>query len=410
MHRSTQWLQAGTGLLLACSLCFAQDQVDKQQQIAEHSRKAQEYLHQKRPELALPELQAIVALDPANTDAVANIGVLLFFKGDCANAVPSLRTANAQRSGLWRVQFLLAVCEGRLGDHAAARTDFESAFPHLEDPKLILEAGTALIDIYESADDLDKAAQIVKTLRTDNPTNVPLLYEAYRLHTKLAGEAMLALSLVDPNSAEMHQVIGHEALRYGDFPGAIAQYREAIKINPKLSGIHLELGDALNNSTNPAIKSQAEAEYKLAIEINPRDERALCRLAEIEAEHGEVDKAVADYTAATQLAPSDIDAQLGLAKSLLIQRKPDVAQPILESVLQLEPENVLAHYQLSRLYWQKGRKDDANREVELYKKYKAMKEKLRDLYKQMRITPPDAVAAAIAEPADTTKPGEAKPK
>jgi len=177
--------------LLACSLCPAQDQADKQQQIADHNRKAQEYLHEKRPEMALPELQAIVALDPANTDAVANIGVLLFFKGDCANAVPSLRTANAQRSGLWRVQFLLAACENKLGDHSAARADFEGAFPHLEDPKLKLEAGTALIDIYESADDLDKAAQIVKTLRTDNPTNVPLLYEAYRLHTKLAGEAML---------------------------------------------------------------------------------------------------------------------------------------------------------------------------------------------------------------------------
>lgn len=209
---------------------------------------------------------------------------------------------------------------------------------------------------------------------------------------------MLALSLADPGSAEMHQVIGHEALRYGDFPGAIAQYRDAIKINPKLSGIHLELGDALNNSTNPAIKSQAEGEYKLAVELNPRDERALCRLAETEAEHGDVDRANSNYAAATKLAPADIDAQLGLAKVLLIMRKPDVAQPILENVLQLEPENEMAHYQLSRLYWQKGRKDDANREVELYKKYKAMKEKLRDLYKQMRITPPDAIAAALAEP------------
>jgi tetratricopeptide (TPR) repeat protein len=193
-----------------------------------------------------------------------------------------------------------------LGDTAAARSGFENVFPHLDDPKLKLEAGTALIQIYESPDDLDKAAQMVTTLRADNPTNIPLIYEAYRLHTKPAGEAMLALSLVDPSSAEMHQVIGHEALRYGDFPGAIAQYREAVKMNPKLSGIHLELGDALNNSSNPAIKSQAEGEYKLAVDLNPRDERALCRLAEIEVDHADVDKALANYTSATQLAPTDI--------------------------------------------------------------------------------------------------------
>jgi tetratricopeptide (TPR) repeat protein len=396
-----RWLKGGAGLLIGCSLCVAQDQGDKQQQIADHNRKAQQYLHEKQPDLALPELQAVVALDPANTDAIANIGVLLFFKGDCANAIPQLRTATGQRSGLWRVQFLLAVCEGRAGDTAAARSDFENVFPHLEDAKLKLEAGTALIQIYEGADDLDKAAQMVTTLRADNPTNVPLIYEAYRLHTKLAGEAMLALSLVDPNSAEMHQVIGHEALRYGDFPGAITQYRQAIKMDPNLSGIHLELGDALNNSNNPAIKSQAEAEYKLAVKLNPGDERALCRLAEIEVAQADVDKAFADYTRATQLAPADIDAQLGLAKVLLMMHKRDSAQPILEKILQLEPENEAAHYQLSRLYWQEGRKDDANREVDLYKKYKAMKQKLRDLYQQMRITPPEAVAAILKEPAET---------
>ena len=242
---------------------------------------------------------------------------------------------------------------------------------------------------------------MVAALRADNPTDVQLIFESYRLHTQLANEAMLAMSLVDPNSAEMHQVMGHEALRYGDTSGAIVQYREAIKINPKLSGVHLELGDALNNSTDTKIKSQAEGEYKLAVQLNPNNERALCRLADIEVERGDVDKAFADFTIATKLAPSDIDAQLGLAKALLLQRKADEAEAILERVIQLEPENDLAHYQLSRVYWQKGRKDDANREVELYKKYKAMKQKLRDLYKQMRITPPDSVAANTADPAES---------
>jgi tetratricopeptide (TPR) repeat protein len=400
MSSSHRWLQVEVVFLLASSLCLAQNKADQQQQIAEHNRKAQQYLQEKRPELALPELQAIIALDPTNIDAVANVGVLLFFKGDCAGALPQLRAANAQRKDMWRIQFLLGVCERRLGDVAAARTDLENVFPHLEDRKLKMEAGSALIEIYEGAEDLDKAAQMVTTLRADNPTNVPLLYEAYRLHTKLAGEAMLALSLVDPNSAEMHQVMGHEALRYGDFPGAITQYREAIKINSKLSGIHLELADALNNSTNPSIKGQAEGEYKLAVQLNPHDERALCRLADIEVEHGDIDKAFTDYTTATKILPSDIDAQLGRAKVLILMHKADDAQPILEKVLELEPENDLAHYQLSRVYWQKGRKEDANREVELYKKYKAMKQKLRDLYKQMRITPPDAVAASINERVD----------
>jgi len=43
--------------------------------------------------LAIPEFRAIVALDPKDVDALGNLGVLLFFQGDYANATPQLRAA-----------------------------------------------------------------------------------------------------------------------------------------------------------------------------------------------------------------------------------------------------------------------------------------------------------------------------
>src|SRR5215472_9756533 len=64
-----------------------------QDRIAEHERMAQQYLRQKRPDLAIPELQKIVALDPRNVDAHANLGVLLFFQGNYQEALPQLRNA-----------------------------------------------------------------------------------------------------------------------------------------------------------------------------------------------------------------------------------------------------------------------------------------------------------------------------
>ena len=39
-----------------------------------------------------------------------------------------------------------------------------------------------------------------------------------------------------------------------------------------------------------------------------------------------------------------------------------------------------------------GRADDAKREVELYKKYKNMKEKLRALYKELQVQPKEITA------------------
>ncbi|MGC2301061.1 MAG: tetratricopeptide repeat protein, partial [Acidobacteriaceae bacterium] len=57
-----------------------------QEQIEQHSRQAQQDLGAHRPDLAIPELEKVVALDPANVDARANLGVLLFFRGDAQGA------------------------------------------------------------------------------------------------------------------------------------------------------------------------------------------------------------------------------------------------------------------------------------------------------------------------------------
>lgn len=377
----------GGGLLLSLSLCLAQDASDTQQQIADHSRKAQQYLQEKRPNLAIPELQALVALDPNNADARGNLGVLYFFKGDCADAAPQLRVAITQLAGLWRIQVLLGICERQQGDTAAARTDLETAFPHLEEDKIHFQAGTLLIDIYTNSGDLAKAAAVVEALRARNPTDVRVLYAAYRIYSQLTDEAMLSLSMVDPDSAEMHEVIAHETIRYGDTGKAIAQYRAAIKIDPKLPGIHFELAEALSDSPNPTDKAEAENEYKLALAMNPGDVKSECRLGEIEVERNNLPRALDDYSRAVKLAPADIDANLGLAHTMIRLNEGDQALPLLEQVIKLEPANDTAHYLLSRLLWQEGKKEEAQREVELYKKYKTMKEKLQTIYKQLQVAP-----------------------
>ncbi len=61
--------------------------------------------------------------------------------------------------------------------------------------------------------------------------------------------------------------------------------------------------------------------------------------------------------------------------------------PLLEASEQLEPTDSIVHYRLATLYRKAGRMDDARREVELYKKYKDMKDKLRAVYKELQVQP-----------------------
>jgi hypothetical protein len=79
---------AGFVLMLGVALCFSQatgheqeaKQGDKQQEFAMHIEKANGYLREKKPALAIPEFEAAVAIDPENVDVQANLGVLLFFQ------------------------------------------------------------------------------------------------------------------------------------------------------------------------------------------------------------------------------------------------------------------------------------------------------------------------------------------
>jgi tetratricopeptide (TPR) repeat protein len=376
-------------VILAALAAGAQTAPSKQQQIDEHARQAQTYLQQKKPNLAIPELQKVIALDPGNVDAQGNLGVLLFFKGDYAGATAPLKAALGVQPGLAKLRMLLGICERRTGDAEAAKTDLEQALPGLSEPTVLVQAGMELVDLYVGDGDLEKAAAVIDRLRQADPGNRQVLYAAYRLYADLAGESLLSLSLVAPESAEMHEAMSRELARQGNTEAAIAQLRKALALNPSLASAHIEIGELLETMPDQPSKDAALPEFEAALKINPQNEKAMSHLGTVWARKGDLQKAYSYYSEAVKLEPSDEDATLGLAKTLISMDQKDKALPLLERAVQLEPTDATAHFRLSNLYRQQGRADDAKREVELYKKYKDMKTKLEAVYKEMRVQQPN---------------------
>lgn len=366
---------------------FCQVSTDHAGEIAEHARNAQLYLHEQHPEKAIPELEKVIALDPGNVDARGNLGVLLFFRGRYKDAIPHLQAALAARPELAKIQGLLGIAEARTSDFASARKDMEAAFPLLQDKKFKVEVGLELVGLYTQSGELSAAPDVLTELRKTDPENAEVLYASYRTYADMSGEAMLTLSLSAPDSAQMHQIMAHEETRQGNTNGAIGHYRKAIALNPHLPGIHFELAELLNTSADVKAKQEAEQEYRLALSADPFDEKSECKLAELDAAKGNSAQAQEEYTKAVALQPADAEAKLGLAKVLLEINQTDRALALLEETVQLEPTNAVAHYRLGTLYRKLGRANDAKREIELYKKYKDMKEKLRGIYKEMQVTP-----------------------
>ncbi len=321
-------------------------------------------------------------------DARGNLGVLLFFQGAYADAIPQLRAALKLRPTLWKIQALLGIAEKRTGDIEKARADLEAAFPKVQEEKIRIETGMELIEIYSGTGDLDKAAATVSVLRGLEPTDEAILYTSYRIYSDLTAESMLSLSVVAPNSARMHQMMAHELAKQGHSAEAIANYRAALKLDPQLPGLHFELAEMLNTPSVPNGQEEAESEYKAALEVNPFDEQSECRLGDIAVRRNDLNEATERYTRALQLQPDDPEASLGLAKVLMTMGQPQKALPLLEHAVQLGPHRcrgpLPSEYAIPAARTHVGCRE---RELAQYQKYKDMKEKLRSLYQQMRLAP-----------------------
>jgi tetratricopeptide (TPR) repeat protein len=162
-------------------------------------------------------------------------------------------------------------------------------------------------------------------------------------------------------------------------------YREALKVQPGLPGLHFQLGEALNESASESAKEQAEIEFKAAISENPLDAESECRLGEFAYGRSDLQNALAHYSRAVELNPNSADANFGMAKVLIEMGQIQKAEPSLTKAARLEPFDARIHYRLGSLYREMGRTADADREFASFRSVKAMKEQLAKTYEEMRL-------------------------
>jgi tetratricopeptide (TPR) repeat protein len=356
---------------------------DTTQSIAVLEQQVQKHLQEQKPQLAIPPLREIVSLDPTNLNGHANLGVLLFFQDDYVEAIPEMRAALQLRRDLWRVEALLGIAEKRTGNPKEAQDDLERAFSNLDDPKIRIDAGLELVELYVAAPQFDKALALAGKLQELAPQNPKVPLVIYEISRQMMYHSLLSMMMVAPDSAEMHMLMGGELGRQGEHANAIAQYREAIRLNPKLPGAHFELAEQLRTSTDAALNAQAEGEYKAALQVNSYDELSWRQLAGVLTAKGDFKTAEGNYKRALALQPKDSEAKTGLAIVLISADRTGEAIPLLESAVQDDPTNMVAHYRLSILYRRAGRAEEAQRELESFQHYKEVKDKLGKVFKQL---------------------------
>jgi tetratricopeptide (TPR) repeat protein len=377
-----------TLLVSTVAVMTAQTAGSRAAEVHDHLRKAAEYLQAKDPNSAVKEFGAVLALDPNNAEAYANLGVIAFFQRDYQKASQYFRKALAIDPSLAKPQALLGISQKRLGDPSASAL-LEKSFQKLKDKQLRLQVGMELAALYDQQGDPGATACVMRSLVDLDPDNVDVLFMAQRVYSELADDTLNKLAVLAPGSARMQQVIAERLVNGGDLQGAIEHYRKALQIDPRLPGVHFELGEAILQSSPVDAGTQAEAqkEFEASIGIDGDTAKTECEFGSMALSQSHLDQAFEHYQRAYQLNPNEVQAQMGLAKLLMMQEKPQEAIKYLRMAVQSDPLNGTAHYQLGTAYRRLQMMDMADKEVLLFQEIKKTKDQVEVLYRQMNKKP-----------------------
>jgi Tfp pilus assembly protein PilF len=139
---------------------------------------------------------------------------------------------------------------------------------------------------------------------------------------------------VTTNNWLAHNNMGLAVASEGDSAGALAHYRQSLRINPKHAQAHNNLGIALAQHKSPR---EAVIHFEEALHLKPDFADAHYNLGLLLMNNGELDDAISHYKQAIQSEPDDPQIHNNMANALL--RRGDVCGAIshYREALRLEP-------------------------------------------------------------------------
>jgi tetratricopeptide (TPR) repeat protein len=150
---------------------------------------------------------------------------------------------------------------------------------------------------------------------------------------------------IDPDDADARHRLAITLADQGKLDEAVAEYRAAIRIQPDLAESHYNLGLALYLRGD---LDQATVEYRAAIRLNPEFTAAHYEFGKALALQGKLDEATAEFREAIRIQPDDASAHAILGTILISQGNVDEASAIFRAAVRLKPDDSASH---NRLAW-----------------------------------------------------------
>jgi tetratricopeptide (TPR) repeat protein len=308
-------------------------------------------------DVALAEFQKAAELDPKLAVAFTDLGGVYIEKRDYAAAIPPLKRAVELSPDLEAAHRLL-------GYALLAQGYATEAIPHLEQAHAEDALGIALLD----AGKLQEALGVLQKALAQSPDDPELLYYYGRASGLLSKQVFDRLEARFPNSARAHEMMAQDYAVLRDVPGAEREFLEALRLRPETAGLHLELGELYARAQQ---WDKAEEQFRLETQIQPGSPEAFYRLGEALLQSGKFHEAREALVQSNRLRQDMPETLYQLGKAAAMDGDDTTAQQSWQHLLSLEKNTALAaqaHFGLSGIYRKQGKRADADREMEEFRK------------------------------------------
>lgn len=309
--------------------------------------------------------EQIAKAHPDDAEAYANLGLLEARQQQYTRAIALYRKAEALNQRMPGLHMNLGLALFKAGDLRAAIRIFEPLLTR-EDPssedaqRLRILLGMAHYGLGEYAEAVAPLREAMRRDPQDLPYRLVLAHSCLRAKQyQCVLDVYHEILTLNAESAEADMLAGEALDEMRDHAGAVAQFRAAVKADPKQLGVHFGLGYLLWTGSQ---YDEAAQQFQSELENSPNNVQALVYLADTDIRLNHLDRAQPLLEKAARLDPKFemTHLELGILASQSGQNEQALRE--LHQAAALDPSDVQVHWRLARLYKAMGRRQEANAE------------------------------------------------
>jgi tetratricopeptide (TPR) repeat protein len=318
---------------------------------------------------AIAAYQKLVRAAPQVAQFRANLCVADYSARRYPQAAVACREALKLDPGLKAPQDFLALSLAEGGDCKEALPALVKAFDATREAPMKRQLGLDGVTCAMSLGDTGHATELLNTLVETFPNDPDILYTASHVYSDLSTLLSERLLRVAPGSSRAHE-FNAEVLEFqGKMQDAAAEYRKVLAIDPSAPNVHYRLGRLLlrMGDDNQTLQ-QAREQFEDELRVNPDNAAAEYELGQMAWRARDWNRAVEHLRRAAQDEPRSPSILVALGRAWVSAGQAQAAMAPLLTAVRLAPNDATAHYELAIALLHLGRKQQADRQMALYRR------------------------------------------